>query len=367
MKKKIVVGLILVVIGGVVCLVLFRGSSNRETIDPRLIVSPIRQEIKVTVRETGQVEPLTQVEIKSKIPGQVAALFVDEGDAVTAGAKLLDLDRTQYRYAADRAKAAYDEALIREEYATLALKRKEKEVQATSAAIQELDLAKVDMKLAALAVQREKLAWDAAKDDLEHCQIRSPIDGVVIHRGVETGEMVTPGVDATVAGKPLLTVADLSRLVVKTNLNQIDLARVVKDQTVQIRFDAIPERVFEGRVRTIAPAAQQATGSVNLFAVEILIQGADVALVKPGMTADIEILVAAKADALTIPVEAVRVDQGKASVTVVQGTPPQATTAARDVTTGLQNDRLVEITAGLDATDRILLKPKSAADNELVL
>lgn len=368
MKKVIIIIVIVVCLATAVFFLQSASSGRAEQINPKLIVDVVRQDLRVTVRETGRVEPLVSIEIKSKIPGQVARLAVDEGDRVAAGQVLLELDTTSYRYRSEQARAAYDEAVVREEYATLNLERREREFAAKSLAAHDRDAARLEKKLAEYGVQKSRIEWESTRDDLQHCQLRSPIAGIVIHRGVEIGEMVSPGVDATVEGKPLLTVADLSRLIVTSNLNQIDMARVEREQSVEIRFDALPDRLFQGRVHKIAPSARQITGNLNLFPVEILLEEAtQTELIKPGMTADIDILVAAKEQILTVPIEAVRQADGGKTVVVVTGTPAHYQREDRSIQTGLHNDRFIEIVSGLGEGDRVLIDPASASPNELSL
>src|SRR5262249_44866244 len=146
----------------------------------------------------------------------------------------------------------------------------------------------------------------------------------VIQRGIEPGEVVTPGVAATFEGKPLLVVADLSELKVKINLNQIDVAKVRLTQPVDVTVDALAGKKFVARVSKVAPAAVLEKGKdVETFPVEATLMreaegrpndsgsAGDVAAIKPGMTADVKIKVDKKPNVLVLPIEAVVTEKAK--------------------------------------------------------
>jgi membrane fusion protein, macrolide-specific efflux system len=183
----------------------------------------------------------------------------------------------------------------------------------------------------------------------------------VIQRGIEVGEVVTPGVQATFEGKPLLTVADLSTLLVRVELNQIDVAKVARGAKVAVHVDALPGRSFEATVTRIAAASTKPlSGSVEVFPIEAELSPADAAI-KPGMTADVRIALEKRADVLLLPLEAVREKDGQSTVTRVRAerTPEQITEVV-PVKIGAANDRQQEITSGLSEGDRIWVNPASA-------
>jgi len=202
-----------------------------------------------------------------------------------------------------------------------------------------------------------------------YTKLVAPIDGTVIERNIEPGEVVTPGVQSTFDGKPLLTVADLGTLLVKVELNQIDVAKVVLGQRATLTLDALPGRTYEAAVTKIAPASVKSSGKdkdVDVFPVEVTFDVAD-EQVKPGMTADVRIHLEAKKDVLSLPIEAIVKETGKSFVTRVVGTGKQERTEKVEVAVGARNDRDVEVVSGLDDGSRVVLTPPSAAANETKL
>jgi macrolide-specific efflux system membrane fusion protein len=155
-------------------------------------------------------------------------------------------------------------------------------------------------------------------------------------------------------------------LLVKTDLNQIDVARVQVGQTAEVTLDALPGKKFSARVTRVAAAAAS-VGGRDLFPVEAALerQGVDLAAIKPGMTADVRILVERKPQVLVLPIEAVLSERGKSLVNVVQtspGQPGRQRTEPREVKLGARNDREVELVSGLKAGEQVIIKPPSAVD-----
>jgi RND family efflux transporter MFP subunit len=208
------------------------------------------------------------------------------------------------------------------------------------------------------------VACDAARDRLRYTRLVSPIDGTITERGIEPGEVVTPGLQATFEGKALLTVSNLATLVVKAELNQIDVAKVELGQKVTVTLDALPGRSYAAVVTKIAPASTMPKGKdVESFPVEATLQSAEGAI-RPGMTADVRIHVETRAGVLALPVEAVTREQGRRYVTRLLPGDRGATRARVEVELGRRSDREVEVVSGIAEGDRVLIDPSSSAANE---
>ena len=153
-----------------------------------------------------------------------------------------------------------------------------------------------------LKAQEERVAWTT---------VIAPMSGTVTRLNVEEGEIVTSGRSAFSQGPAVLTIADLSRMVVKTRINEVDIAKIALGQQVEIRVDAYRDRVFEGRVSEIAPSAytadprggQQGDGTIT-FEVMIEVVGSPPELM-PGMSADVDIIVMEEDNVLQLPIDSV--------------------------------------------------------------
>jgi HlyD family secretion protein/macrolide-specific efflux system membrane fusion protein len=355
----------LVLVAGGVWLVGARGAGKAKELDKALLVDVKRADLRIEVIETGKVQPRERVEIKSKVAGQVARVFVEEGQKVKRGQLLLRLDATDYQRDVERCQADVDQARLAVEYAELMLDRRKKGLAERGVPQADVDFAANDLAAKRVAYERAKVALVAARDKLRYTEIQSPLDGTVIEKGIRVGEVVTPGVQATFEGKPLLTVADLSTIIVKADLNQIDVARVKLGQKVTLTLDALPGKSYEAEITKVAPASMLPKGKdVDVFPVEATLKAPD-GDIKPGMTADVRVHIETKPKVLVLPIEAVVKEKGKSWVTVVtydeKGRPK---TDRAEVTTGARNDREVEIVSGVKEGQKILIKPGSASENE---
>jgi RND family efflux transporter MFP subunit len=191
------------------------------------------------------------------------------------------------------------------------------------------------------------------------------MDGTITERGIQPGEVVTPGVQATFEGKALLTVSDLSTLLVKADLNQIDVAKVKLGQKVTVTLDALPGKTYDAEITKIAPASiLPKDKQVDVFPVEATLSKSDLAI-KPGMTADVRIHIEKKEHVLSLPIEAVVKEGPKQFVSKVVALPNgKQKTDKTEVAIGARNDREIEISSGIKEGDKVLIKPASSADNE---
>ena len=152
-----------------------------------------------------------------------------------------------------------------------------------------------------LKAQEERVKWTT---------VIAPMSGTVTRLNVEEGEIVTSGRSAFSQGPAILTIANLSRMVVKTRINEVDIAKIELGQRVEIRVDAYRNKVFEGRVNEIAPSAfapgqmgQQGDGTIT-FEVMIEVVGSPAELL-PGMSADVDIIVMEEDNVLQLPIDSV--------------------------------------------------------------
>ena len=167
--------------------------------------------------------------------------------------------------------------------------------------------AEVSAKAALLEAQS---TLNAQEDRVTWTTVVAPMSGTITRLNVEEGEIVTSGRSAFAQGPAILTIADLSRMVVKTRINEVDIAKIVLGQRVEIRVDAYRDKVFEGRVNEIAPSAfapgqmgQQGDGTIT-FEVMIEVVGSPAELL-PGMSADVDIVVMEDDNVLQLPIDSV--------------------------------------------------------------
>jgi HlyD family secretion protein/macrolide-specific efflux system membrane fusion protein len=357
--------LTLVVIVVVVLALAKRGGGGPKALDPSLITTVKRGDLAIEVLETGKVQPREKVEIKSKVAGQVAKVFVDAGDKVKKGELLLQLDPVDYQRNVNKADADVDAAKNALEFSELQLERRQKGLADRGVAQMDVDQAAADVRAKKVAVKQAQVTFNAASDQLRYTHIIAPMNGTVTERGIQPGEVVTPGVQATFEGKALLTISDLSSLLVKVDLNQIDVAKVKLGQKVTVTLDALPGKSYEATITKVAPASiTPKDKQVDVFPVEATLTTAD-PQIKPGMTADVRIHIETRAHVLSLPSEAVVKENTKHFVTKVLPAPDgKQKTDKVEVKVGARNDRAVEIVSGIAEGDKVLIKPASSAENE---
>jgi RND family efflux transporter MFP subunit len=295
----------------------------------------------------------------------VSKVFIDAGDHVKKGQLLLQLDPIDYERDVAKTEADVASAKNALEFSQLSLQRRENGLAQRGVAQMDVDTAASDVRAKKVAVQLATVAYNAASDRLRYTHILAPMDGTVTERSIQPGETVVPGVQATFDGKALLTVSDLSTLIVKTDLNQIDVAKVKLGQKVTVTLDALPGKTYDATITKIAPASiLPKDKQVDVFPVEATLTKADAAI-KPGMTADVRIHIEKKEHVLALPIEAVVKENGKQFVQkVVAGEKGKQKAEKTEVKVGARNDREVEIVSGINEGEKILIKPASSAENE---
>ena len=326
-----------------------------------------RGEVRVIVEETGVVSPERSIVVKSPISGVVQQLYVREGDRVQAGQVLARImpdiaqanSLAQLRSEIARARIARDNA------------KRDVDRGQSLAAIGGITQADLDTRR--VAYEQAENQWRTAEDQLQLVQrsgvtagdstgntaqwarITAPAAGVIIGRGVEEGETVVGGTSAFGGGTELFTMADLSTLLVKAAINEVDIGKVKKGDRVALTVDAFPGDTAQGVVRLVPPAARLQE-RVRVFDVEIVVtEGASV--LRPGMTANVRISGPVRTGTLRVPVEAVLLKEGKPVVYKLGGSGPQPA----PVTLGLSDLSYVEVLSGLAAGDSIALEDPVAA------
>jgi HlyD family secretion protein len=328
-----------------------------------------RGEVRVTVEETGVVEPERSIVVKSPISGVVQLLYVREGDRVQPGQGLA---RILPDIAQANSLAQLRSEIARAQIARDIAKRDVDRAQALSALG---GITQADLDQRRVAYEQADNQWRTAQDQLRLVQLSgvnagdsaggvggaqwarivAPAAGVVIARGVEEGETVVGGTSAFGGGTALFTIADLSTLIVKAAINEVDIGKVKRGDHVALTVDAFPGDTAQGVVRLVPPAARLQE-RVRVFDVEVEVTGGQ-RFLRPGMTANVRISGPVRREVVRVPVEAVLLQEGKPIVYKIGGSGPQPVA----VTLGLSDLSYVEVMTGLAPGDSIALEDPVAA------
>lgn len=362
-SRRWVAWLAVIAIGGVAgASVLRRTASAHE--ESGMVATVERGNVTLAIEEIGSVEPFRKVELKSKMAGQVAAVLVDVGSVVHAGDVLVRLDpRDVVRELREaEAKRGVDQAIVVQARASLDMQLR----ALGNGGVSAFDVAhsRGDLARATAQVAVDRAGETIMHDRVDYTELRAPIDGVVLARNVQPGEMVTPGVAAMVDGKPLLVVAQVEKLLVRTELNQVDVVRLSLDQPVSVHVDAVPGLVLRGAVYRIAAMAQKSErrrdSNLMVFAVDVLVDGAQAGAtaLRPGMLAEVSVALPARENVLTVPLEAVVRENGKTKLRQLDQANRETLVA---VELGAENEHVVEILSGIEAGARVRIRAADAS------
>lgn len=331
---------------------------KQEKIDQTMVVTAKRAPLVVEVIDVGRVEAFEEVEILSKVAGRVAEVLVKDGDTVKKGDPLILLDTRDYGRVVARERALLDTAQAKVNYAKRQFEKKRELAREGLLSALDFDVAERELELMELDVRTAHVTLTQAEDRLRDARIVAPASGTAIRRKIEPGEMVIPGVESTFEKRALLMIADLSRLVIKIELNQIDVSKVRLGQRVTATFDGLPDEKFAARVTEISPASTKAK-DLDVFPIKAELDQPD-PRIKPGMTADVRVHIEEKPAAVTVPIESVTHEAGKAFVKRIIERQKDRHTERVEVVLGTQNDRFAEVVSGLNEGEQVLLDPPAA-------
>jgi HlyD family secretion protein len=271
------------------------GAANYQT--ATITRGPITQ----AVTATGTLNPVVNVQVGSQVSGNIAKLFVDFNSQVKAGQVVAQIDPVLFQATVTQAEGDVANAQAALELAKVNGKRTRELFAKKTSSEADVDQAIANLHQAEANVKIKQGALDKAKADLDHCTITSPIDGVVISRSVDVGQTVAASLQAPV----IFAIAnDLTKMQIDANVAEADVGVVKVDQNVDFTVDAFPMQTFQGKVVQVrnAPITVQ---NVVTYDTVIGVSNPDLKL-KPGMTANVSIIVAHKDNVLQIKNAALR-------------------------------------------------------------
>src|SRR6266576_3634103 len=272
-----------------------RAASNYQT------ATGTRGPITQAVTATGTLTPVVNVQVGSQVSGNIAKLFADFNSQVKAGEVVAQIDPAIFQATVTQAEGDLASAQAALELAKLNATRTEELFAKKTSSKADLDQAIANLHQAEANVKIKQGALDKAKADLDHCTITSPIDGVVISRSVDVGQTVAASLQAPII---FMIANDLTKMQIDSNVAEADVGVVAIDQNVDFTVDAFPTHTFHGKVTQVrnAPITVQ---NVVTYDTVIGVSNPDLKL-KPGMTANVSILIAHRDNVLQIKNAALR-------------------------------------------------------------
>jgi HlyD family secretion protein len=415
MKKVIALILVLAAAGGGYFYWRVREAKADQPVSQTTTAVIAKGSIFQAVSSTGKVVSNRDVDIKCKASGEVIALPFDISQEVKAGELLLEVDPINQQRAVhlaevalseskahqkqaeqnllvaqqnivtgrDKANAMVQSATVRARDAKSKADRRkqllaqnlgmQEEVDAaeTDAAQADADLANArvqleevktqelaldvkaqDITLAQAEVESDQIALSNAQQTLTDTKVLSPMDGVVSALNIQKGTIISSGITNVGGGTTILTLSDLSRVFVLASVDESDIGHVAVDQEVNITADAYAGRTFKGKVVRIATKGVNVSNVVT-FEVKIEVMDKRKILLKPEMTANVQIISAQRDDVLTVPAQAVSRKNKETVATVVKA---DGTNEERPVQVGLTDGEKWELVSGLAEGETVLVR-----------
>ncbi len=325
------------------------------------VVTP--RDISFAISAAGEITPAEQVSVRPEVSGRIEKLPVDLGDKVKKGDLLFALDDTDLKTEREQRMIEIEGSKLQVTGARLSMEKSQlnfnrtRDLFASKLLSQEvfdnskneLDVAKNAHDIAKNNLERSQKALQLVEDKLAKTKIIAPFDCTILTRPVSAGQAVS-GSGGVNSGTEVLTIADLSELIINAHINQADVTRMTVNQKVQIEVEAVAGLRLFGRVDRIAPQATIKSG-IKGFSTRIIVKNDERSGVRPGMTANLTIPLQAADNVLAVPLAAVFSDQGDRFVYVKQG----EKFARAPILIGVTDYDYAEVTKGLEGGETVSL------------
>ena len=369
-------------------------SSKPTKIDPEKLAKVERIDLARSVVATGKIQPVTQVEIKSKASGIIQKLPVNVGDIVHKGQVICELDQNDLlpalkqqeaalhvaeanvktaqadyeRYKVDaegpdvpflkrdmeRARKLFSDGLIAQNARDDSEKNYQMAAQKQESAQANLASAKAGIAKSQAALEQQQAALDMSQENLRNATIVSPMDGVVLSRDSEVGTAVSSILVVGSSATLIMTIGDLNEVYVKGKADESDVGKLYLGQPARITVESFKDQKFEGRVTKISPMGVE-KDNVTTFEVRVSISN-EKHILKAQMTANAEVILDEPKAVLAIPEGAIVYNKDKS--TAVQIPDPTNEKGFRKVavTTGISNGAKTEVLKGLTEGQQVILQ-----------
>ena len=361
MKKKLLLVLLAAIAGGGWYAYDHRGafaSKGAEEIPEKFITRAEKRDIDSTVEVSGDVMPVLQIDVKSEVGGRVKALRVEPGDMVREGDVLVEIDDRDLLSEKESALTEIEGAKLTMQRAKNNYDRGKDLAESNLVSREVFDNLNSEYAIAQNGLTKAERKLQLVEDRLRKTKVLAPMDGTVLAAPTPLveGQVVIAAASVN-NGTTLMTIANLSKLLVEMQINQIDYRALTPNQVVKLRAESLKDIEMEARISFISPVAA-AKNSVKGFQVRALIEKPSERL-RPGMTVNIVIPIGSANDAVSVPISAVFKGEGRNKVVYVRH---GESTEKREVKIGVTNTDFAQVISGVNEGEEILLvEPDRAA------
>lgn len=324
-----------------------------------LIIQVEARTIEDVLELSGIVAPVISTEVRSEVTGRIKEVFIEDGDAVTEGQLLIELEKTELQSDVLEAERNYQAQELRVANVLRNLERDQDLFE--KGFINESDFldAETEFKIAEIELQVRQARLDKVREAVNKTGIRAPHAGIVSNFDLRSGEVII-GAESVNSGTRLMVISDPELLYVDSDVNELDVTKVKVGMEAIVRFDALPDAEFEGEVTRIAAYAQRENNE-RVFPVRIsfVAEGSEV---KEGISANIKLPLHRVVDVPAIKLSAVFRERRDEYVFVKIG---EEKYHKRYIETGLRDAFNVEIVSGLKVGDEVsLTEPQEYEEDE---
>jgi HlyD family secretion protein len=362
MRKRIIgIGALVLVVGAAAALY-SRSMSSRA--DGLATVTVTRGAVAEKALAIGTIGPEKEIAVKSKISGIVKRSFREVGDIVKPGEPLFEivpdptpLELTQARRDVEIATNTFEQTKKKHARSKTLNEQGILPGQDWDLAEEELEDARIRLDMAAerlALIEKGRIKSGRTQGSSIESIIRAPTGGMVLELLVNEGDPVVP-LTSYQAGTALTTLADMSALIFKGTVDEIDVGKLREGMEARIKIGALPEADVEGRVYKIAPKSKTEEGA-TLFDVEITLRSVTGVTLRAGYSANAEIVVQSREDVLLLPERLVSFADGQASVEV-PGASEETPPVKKAVKVGLSDALNIEVIEGLSEGDLVIERP----------
>jgi HlyD family secretion protein len=387
--------------------------NSTKLIVPYKTVKALKGDLIIKISAKGIVEPNFKVEVKSKASGKVLTFPFEEGDYLKKGEALLHLNKNDETRSVAKANADLKSSeasleisktalLLQKNRYKTNLKLSESEVEeanvnlkdsldnknrqsdlykkkytskesieksitnykvnkenltqaiarlrASKDAIHDITMKEYEVELASAEVTRRQVALDESSERLEETDIYAPINGVIIQKLVEEGQIISSGISSVSGGTPLAEIADMSRMFIMADVDETDIGEIRVGQKVEVTADAFYGETFQGKVLRISPKGI-VVNSITIFKVKVEILGDSKNLLKPMMSSNIDIITKKIKNTTYIAREAIRETDDKPNVVILTDDIPKEIS----ITVGVQTPIYAEILSGINHDQDVII------------
>ncbi len=336
-------------------------NSKADAVAEKFVAKVEKRDIDSTVEVSGDVTPAFQIDVKSEVGGRVKALHVEPGDQVKEGDLLVEIDDRDLLSEKESALTEIEGANLSMQRAKNNFDRGKDLADAKLISTEVFDNLNSEYAIAQNGLTKAQRKLQLVEDRLSKTKVLAAMDGTVLAatNPLVVGQVVIAAASVN-SGTTLMTIANLSKLLVDMQINQVDYRALSPNQIVKLRAESLKDIEMEAKISFISPVAV-AKNSVKGFQVKALIDRPHERL-RPGMTVTIVIPIASAEDAVSVPIAAVFKGEGRSKVVYVRN---GESTEKREVKIGVTNTDFAQVLSGVSAGEEILLvEPGRAAQKK---